>query len=139
MSHLACIVKAKMIGGAAPIVLIDCRQKRKRKEKTTPFGVNLMRSQVLYRAALLPLVSPLTLSDNVLSNTRSVSCELLGGVHDLAHFQQEMKRLTAGRVTKVRTIIKNMRVQSVHPFCIPFACTLCSLCSSLCKGCVRGQ
>ena len=23
----------------------------KRKEKTTPFGVNLMRSQVLYRAA----------------------------------------------------------------------------------------
>jgi len=25
--------------------------KRKEKEKTTPFGVNLMRSQVLYRAA----------------------------------------------------------------------------------------
>ncbi len=24
---------------------------KKRKEKTTPFGVNLMRSQVLYRAA----------------------------------------------------------------------------------------
>ncbi len=27
------------------------RQEKKRKEKTTPFGVNLMRSQVLYRAA----------------------------------------------------------------------------------------
>jgi len=26
-------------------------KKKKRKEKTTPFGVNLMRSQVLYRAA----------------------------------------------------------------------------------------
>ena len=26
-------------------------KKRKRKEKTTPFGVNLMRSQVVYRAA----------------------------------------------------------------------------------------
>ncbi len=25
--------------------------KKKRKEKTTPFGINLMRSQVLYRAA----------------------------------------------------------------------------------------
>jgi len=27
------------------------RREKKRKEKTTPFGVNLMRSQVLYRAA----------------------------------------------------------------------------------------
>jgi len=27
------------------------RKEKKRKEKTTPFGVNLMRSQVLYRAA----------------------------------------------------------------------------------------
>ncbi len=27
------------------------KRKKKRKEKTTPFGVNLMRSQVLYRAA----------------------------------------------------------------------------------------
>ncbi len=28
-----------------------CQVEKKRKEKTTPFGVNLMRSQVLYRAA----------------------------------------------------------------------------------------
>jgi len=27
------------------------RKEKKRKEKTTPFGINLMRSQVLYRAA----------------------------------------------------------------------------------------
>jgi len=27
------------------------RKEKKRKEKTTPFGVDLMRSQVLYRAA----------------------------------------------------------------------------------------
>jgi hypothetical protein len=27
------------------------RKEKIRKEKTTPFGVNLMRSQVLYRAA----------------------------------------------------------------------------------------
>jgi len=27
------------------------RKEKKRKEKTTPFGVNLMRSQLLYRAA----------------------------------------------------------------------------------------
>ncbi len=30
---------------------------KKRKEKTTPFGVNLMRSQVLYRAAQLPILT----------------------------------------------------------------------------------
>jgi len=30
-------------------------QQKKRKEKTTPFGVNLMRSQVLYRAAQFAL------------------------------------------------------------------------------------
>ncbi len=30
---------------------VYCLCCRKRKEKTTPFGVNLMRSQVLYRAA----------------------------------------------------------------------------------------
>ncbi len=28
-----------------------CAEEKKRKEKTTPFGVNFMRSQVLYRAA----------------------------------------------------------------------------------------
>jgi len=27
------------------------RKEKKRKEKTTPFGINLVRSQVLYRAA----------------------------------------------------------------------------------------
>ena len=31
------------------------RKKRKEKEKTTPFGVNLMRSQVIYRAAQVTL------------------------------------------------------------------------------------
>ena len=34
-----------------------CHNLRKRKEKTTPFGVNLMRSQVLYRAAQAQLDS----------------------------------------------------------------------------------
>ena len=32
-------------------VVPSAKQKRKDKEKTTPFGVNLMRSQILYRAA----------------------------------------------------------------------------------------
>jgi len=31
--------------------LLGFRKEKKRKEKTTPFGVNLMRSQKLYRAA----------------------------------------------------------------------------------------
>jgi len=35
----------------ATISLASQALKQKRKEKTTPFGVNLMRSQVLYRAA----------------------------------------------------------------------------------------
>jgi len=30
------------------------RKEKKRKEKTTPFGINIMRSQVLYRAAQRP-------------------------------------------------------------------------------------
>jgi len=32
-------------------IRLFCLLKKKRKEKTTPFGANLMRSQVLYRAA----------------------------------------------------------------------------------------
>jgi len=37
---------------SAAATALSFRKKRKeRKEKTTPFGVNLMRSQVLYQAA----------------------------------------------------------------------------------------
>jgi len=35
------------------------KKEKKRKEKTTPFGVNLMRSQVLYRAAQVQQVTTL--------------------------------------------------------------------------------
>ena len=48
------------------------RQEEKRKEKTTPFGFNLMRSQVLHQAAQIlsgikvvlarPIVPPITTS-----------------------------------------------------------------------------
>ena len=37
------------------VMLNTAVQQKKRKEKTTPFGVNLMRSQVLYRAAQFAL------------------------------------------------------------------------------------
>ena len=49
---LLCSSQLSMIVPAhSPWPLRTSGKKRKRKEKTTPFGVNLMRSQVLYRAA----------------------------------------------------------------------------------------
>jgi len=50
-AELVNIVETNVLG-----VMLGCREVRnalekKRKEKTTPFGVNLMRSPVLYRAA----------------------------------------------------------------------------------------
>ncbi len=36
---------------AANAQLAEKRKEKKRQERTTPFGVNVMRSQVLYRAA----------------------------------------------------------------------------------------
>ncbi len=49
----ACIPHAVQIVVQLPILhpTNPCCAERKRKEKTTPFGVNLTRSQVLYRCA----------------------------------------------------------------------------------------
>ncbi len=40
-----------VLASVTPGFLSFWSAEKKRKEKTTPFGVNLMRSQVLYRAA----------------------------------------------------------------------------------------
>ena len=40
--------------------LFCLRKEKKRKEKTTPFGVNLMRSQVVYRAAQVSCLTVLS-------------------------------------------------------------------------------
>ncbi len=55
------------------------RKEKKRKEKTTPFGVNLMRSQVLYRAAQNNCINNLT------DDERLIKCAFVEGVHDLAY------------------------------------------------------
>ncbi len=41
------------------------RKEKKRKEKTTPFGIDLMRSQVLYRAAQFAGCTSVNCSDDV--------------------------------------------------------------------------
>ncbi len=48
-ADMACSIQTK------PSMHSHCAEKR--KEKTTPFGVNLMRSQVLYRAAQIIVLS----------------------------------------------------------------------------------
>jgi len=57
------------------------RKEKKRKEKTTPFGVNLMRSQVLYRAAQahhqLQAGSPVAMAELVLADVEVVRGSLL--------------------------------------------------------------
>ena len=62
--------------------LRGCLQKQKRTEKTTPFGVDLMRSQVLYRAAQMGV-----------SATDATACQLAIGLsadehHVISHCNQ---------------------------------------------------
>ena len=52
----------------------------------------------------------------MLSDTRSVSCELLGGVHDLAHLKQRWRGSQQEEISKGKNHHKTRRVQSVHPF-----------------------
>ena len=55
------------------------KRKKKREEKTTPFGVSLMRSQVLYRAAQGSADDDLSLSPlSVLCNDEKLQFSQIG-------------------------------------------------------------
>jgi len=51
------IVVGSVVVTADPFCGVAVLLEKKRKKKTTPFGVNLMRNQVLYRAAQAVLLS----------------------------------------------------------------------------------